>query len=343
MPTIASSWARRRTVLLALVLLLGTISAGLAVRSRAGEPTRAAGLETGAGPAAEGPAAPGSIPGQTVAGLGPASGSPSASVPPPGSSGPAGSASGSPRGARMGGKKGVSTYEWSGNRAALADVRASWYYNWSPSRARTPGPATVQFVPMIWGAAMVTDGNLSQAKQNGSVLLGFNEPDLREQANMSVEQALDLWPRLQSTGLRLGSPVVAFGGDTAGGWLDRFMSGARSRGYRVDFIALHWYGSDFRAEAATGQLRGYLQAVYQRYKLPIWLTEYALIDFAGQPKFPSGGEQAAFVRSSTAMLGGLPFVERYAWFSLPSTGGAGTGLYRDNGDPTDAGVAYRSV
>src|SRR5688572_17643121 len=27
-------------------------------------------------------------------------------------------------------KKGVSTYEFSGNEQALADVRASWYYNW---------------------------------------------------------------------------------------------------------------------------------------------------------------------------------------------------------------------
>ena len=73
------------------------------------------------------------------------------------------------------------------------------------------------------------------------------------------------------------------------------------------------------------------------------LTEYALIDFSGQPRFPSGGEQAAFVRTSTAMLGGLPFVERYAWFSLPSTGDAGTGLYRDDGTPTEAGAAYRSA
>jgi hypothetical protein len=121
------------------------------------------------------------------------------------------------------------------------------------------------------------------------------------------------------------------------------MAGAKARGYRVDFIALHWYGSDFRADAATGHLRGYLEAVHQRYRLPIWLTEYSLINFAGGPKFPSGAQQAAFVRSSTAMLGGLSFVERYAWFSLPSTRDAGTGLYRDNGTATEAGAAYRSA
>ena len=100
------------------------------------------------------------------------------------------------------------------------------------------------------------------------------------QANMTVERALDLWPQLQATGMRLGAPAVAFGGDRPGGWLDRFMSGAAARGFRVDFIPLHWYGSDF-SSAAAGHLRGYLQAVHDRYRKPIWITEYALIDFTG--------------------------------------------------------------
>ena len=43
------------------------------------------------------------------------------------------------------------------------------------------------------------------------MLLGFNEPDLAEQANMTVEKALELWPRLEATGMRLGSPAVACG------------------------------------------------------------------------------------------------------------------------------------
>jgi hypothetical protein len=336
MSSIGSSWARGRTVLLAVLLLLGATSAVLAVRSRGAEPSRTVGVESGPGGA---PAEAAGEP-KAVAGLGPVSGGASASATPSASG--AATASTPPRGGKMGGKKGVSTYEWSGNRAALADVHVSWYYNWSPRRENTPGPATVEFVPMIWGASSVTDSSLAQAKRDGSVLLGFNEPDLAEQSNMTPEQALDLWPRLQATGMRLGSPVVAFGGDRAGGWLDRFMAGAKARGYRVDFIALHWYGSDFRADAAAGQLRGYMQAVYQRYKLPIWLTEYSLINFSGQPKFPSGPDQAAFVRSSTTMLSSLSFVERYAWFSLPSTRDAGTGLYRDNGSPTEAGAAYRS-
>ena len=116
--------------------------------------------------------------------------------------------------------------------------------------------------------------------------------------------------------MRLGSPAPAFGAADAGSWFDQFMAGAATRGYRVDFIALHWYGSDFSA-AATGQLRSYLQATYNRYHKPIWLTEYALINFSGRPKYPTQTQQAAFVTASCGMLECLSFVERYAWFALP--------------------------
>jgi hypothetical protein len=202
-------------------------------------------------------------------------------------------------------------------------------------------PAGVEFVPMIWGAGSVTSATLAQAKQQGTELLGFNEPDMSGQANMTVSQALDLWPQLQATGMRLGSPAVATGGDKAGGWLDQFMSGAASRGYRVDFITLHWYGSDF-SSAAVGQLKSYIQAVYARYHKPIWLTEYALINFGGGAKYPTQAQQSAFVTGSTAMLDSLSYVERYAWFALPSKGND-TGLYTNGTAATQVGLAYRAA
>lgn len=238
-------------------------------------------------------------------------------------------------------KKGVSALNTGGVTAALADVRAGWYYTWASNTQGIAAPPGVEFVPMIWGPGSVTDAELNQAKALGTTLLGFNEPDMAGQATMSVEQALDLWPRLQATGMRLGAPAVAFGGDQPGGWLDRFMSGAAARGHRVDFIPLHWYGSDF-SSAATGHLRGYLQAVYDRYHKPIWLTEYALIDFTGPaPRYPSQAQQTDFVRNSTAMLSGLPFVERYAWFTL-STSTSPTGLYTGSA-ANDSGAAYRAA
>ncbi|MFC7484309.1 glycosyl hydrolase [Luedemannella flava] len=185
---------------------------------------------------------------------------------------------------------------------------------------------------------------MAQAKAAGPYLLGFNEPDMDSQADMSVAAALDLWPRLMAAGKVLGSPAVAWGGADAGGWLDRFMAGARQRGHRVDFIALHWYGGDFRTAEATAQLRSYLQAVYDRYHKPIWLTEFALIDFAsGSARFPTQAQQAAFLTSATAMLGRLSFVQRYAWFALPATDKDQTGLFRTGTAVTPVGRAFQAA
>ncbi|MFJ2949044.1 glycosyl hydrolase [Streptomyces sp. NPDC087226] len=238
-------------------------------------------------------------------------------------------------------RKGVALNPVAGASEALADSGSSWYYDWSSSPDGVTRPEGVEFVPMIWGPGSVTDAELGQAAAEGEALLGFNEPDHPGQANMSPEQALDLWPRLESTGLRLGAPAVASGGDLPDGWLDRFMRGAEQRGLRVDFIPLHWYGADFGPGAAD-QLRGYLQAVHERYGKPVWLTEYALTDFSGgTPRYPDERQQTDFVRSSTTMLNGLDFVERYAWFAL-SKETSPTGLY-DGAVAGASGLAYREV
>jgi RNA polymerase sigma factor (sigma-70 family) len=241
-------------------------------------------------------------------------------------------------------RKGVGVWSFPGMSDALSRSGAGWYYTWSTAHPGIAASGGADFVPMIWGAKSVTAQALSEAKAAGPYLLGFNEPDMSAQSNMTVDQALDLWPRLQSTGATLGSPAVAYGGDRAGGWLDRFMSGAKQRGYRVDFIALHWYGGDFRTEAAVEQLRGYLSAVYARYHKPIWLTEFALIDFSRGTRYPTDAEQAAFLTSATKMLAGLPYLKRYAWFGLGTDEtGPGTTLFRSGSALTAEGRAFRSA
>src|SRR5580692_369881 len=245
--------------------------------------------------------------------------------------------------AATGAKKGVGAWAFTGATQALSDSGASWYYTWSatPGVAGPPGTA---FVPMIWGAADVTASTLSQVKQEGPYLLGFNEPDMASQSNMTPAQALSLWPQLMATGRQLGSPAVADGGATPGGWLDQFMSGAAARGYRVNFITLHWYGSDFATGAAVSQLQSYLQAVYARYHLPIWLTEFALANFGGSPTTPTQQQQAAFLTAATAMLQSLPFVQRYAWFGLQATPTDGSmGLFSSGPAATTVGRAFESA
>jgi RNA polymerase sigma factor (sigma-70 family) len=242
-----------------------------------------------------------------------------------------------------GAKKGVGAWAFTGATQALSESGASWYYTWSATPG-VAGPAGAAFVPMIWGAADVTAGTLSQVKQEGPDLLGFNEPDMASQSNMTPVQALSLWPQLMATGMQLGSPAVADDGATPGGWLDQFMSGAAARGYRVNFITLHWYGSDFATGPAVSQLQSYLQAVYARYHLPIWLTEFALANFGGSPATPTQQQQAAFLTAATAMLQGLPYVQRYAWFGLQATPTDGSmGLFSSGPVATTVGRAFESA
>jgi Glycosyl hydrolase catalytic core len=240
-------------------------------------------------------------------------------------------------------KKGVGTWAFPRSRRALAKSGVSWYYTWAVNH---PGIVTARgtsFVPMIWGAADVTARKLRMAKRQGHVLLTFNEPDLGAQANMSVHQALRLWPRLMATKMELSSPAVAFGGATPGGWLDRFMKGAAKRHYRVNFISLHWYGGDFDTNDAVSQLKSYLQSVWDRYHKPIWLTEFALWRF-DPSVFPTPSQQAAFVTAATTMLRHLGYVWRYAWFALPADGADGTaGLFKPGAVATAAGRAYERV
>ena len=242
-------------------------------------------------------------------------------------------------------KKGVAAWSFPGAGQALAQSGASWYYTWSASPAVPDSSAGgPRFVPLIWGAANVNAGTLSQVRGEGPDLLSFNEPDMSGQANMSPAQALGLWPQLMATGLRLGSPAVATGGATPGGWLDQFMSGAAARGYRVNFITLHWYGSDFATGPAVSQLESYLQAVHARYHKPIWLTEFALANFGGSPQTPSRPQQAAFLTAATAMLQRLSYVQRYAWFGLEATPGDGSmGLFRSGPAVTTVGRAFEAA
>ncbi len=238
-------------------------------------------------------------------------------------------------------KKGVGTWRYDGVDRALASAPVSWFYTWKPDLAGCAQPAVAEFVPMAWGAGDVAGA----AAATGDTLLGFNEPDIAEQAALTVEQALDLWPQLDRAGRRLGSPAPSAQGAAEGGWLDRFLTGAQQRGHRVDFVALHWYGTDFTdPAAATTELSRFLTTAHERYGKPIWLTEYALADFSGgveQARYPSSAEQAAFAAASLPVLDRLPFVERYAWFALSDTGSSfRTGLYDADGEPTRVGQAY---
>lgn len=243
-------------------------------------------------------------------------------------------------------RKGVGLWSFPGAERGLKQLRVAWFYNWQAAPPEGVGVGT-EFVPMIWGKTDVSPGNLAKAKRSGRTLLGFNEPDQKKQAALTVKRALELWPQLAATGMRLGSPATARRADSARGWMARFMKGAAERGYRVDFICVHYYPDDLRNPAAAAEnLRWFLQKVHGRYQKPIWLTEFALADWK---MAASPAQQQAFLRAVWPLLESLPFLERYAWFALPPNpsgdGGAlaGANLCDESGELNGTGQVYGGI
>jgi hypothetical protein len=189
---------------------------------------------------------------------------------------------------------------------------------------------------MIWGnwcSGTCSALSTSSLSANGNkYLLGFNEPDNSTQSNMSVATALQLWPYLEATGLQLGSPAPT-GSSTGTSWLASFMAGAKTDGYRVNWIDLHWYGDCSNPQ----NLISYLTTMENTYNLPIWLTEFSCVNVSYQAN-------ATFIQQITPLFQKLPWLQRWAWFdNRPYSGASGygnTNLIDSSGALTLPGSAF---
>ena len=249
-------------------------------------------------------------------------------------------------------KKGIAAYNFTSEQtiSKLKDLNVGWIYDWGVALSITgkagyyAGPE--EFVPMIWGIKDTTNANfdyLKQGKAEGKLshLLAFNEPDRKDQANLSVEECLRLWPKLMETGLRLGSPAPA-----EAKWLVDFMDGAMKRGYRVDFISVHNY-QDFTDPKALDTLKSWLTDIYNKYKRPVWLTEFGAADRAAWKMArigtPTAEQAGVYMKKALDVLNSLPFVERYAWFADRCEGEYIYGtIYDRSGNITDFGTLYKN-
>ncbi|KAK4051341.1 hypothetical protein OIV83_002825 [Microbotryomycetes sp. JL201] len=186
----------------------------------------------------------------------------------------------------------------------------AWAYNWANSETWGNQPSlnpNVEFVPMLWGKdATGWSTAATKAISEGSKhLLGFNEPDLGSQSNISPTEAANLWKlHMQPFAgkAKLVSPAITNGAppNMGTGWLDQFLAACTS--CRIDAIAIHWYDAAWN----TGYFMNYLTDISNKYKKPIWLTE-----FAGSGTVT---EQQAFFKKVIPWMESQSFVERYAAF-----------------------------
>lgn len=234
-------------------------------------------------------------------------------------------------------KIGIAAVEKGSKGSALSTIKKlgfSWYYNWTNRALSGPAFADMPVVPMIWDEQTVS----SSVSSPTGALLTFNEPDLSSQANLTVSQALALWPQLMSKGLRLGSPGTGGSATASTGWLSQFMSQAATKNYRVDFIAVHFYSGNGDVNA----FKSYLEAIYAKYQKPIWVTEWALIDWGNLNRYTLQ-DSANYARKALEMLDDLPFVERHSWFSAEyvlSNNVAHTELFDTNKQLTAVGQVF---
>lgn len=245
------------------------------------------------------------------------------------------------------GKIGIGTWDADKLGSAIEhveDLGFGWYYNWRSSGLWNASPSSshaASFIPMIWDERNVTSATLAAiASSQADALLAFNEPNKQSQADMTVAQAIALWPDLMATGKRLGSPAVTTAQTLGSGtWLDQFMSAIETKDYRVDFIAVHYYSDDLDVAA----FKSFLEAVHAKYGRPIWVTEWAAIDWTNPGRF-TAQEIAEFAREATLMLDDLAFVERHAWFSAYDDGSQlHTEIIDASGNLTEVGRVFADL
>lgn len=226
---------------------------------------------------------------------------------------------------------------WSHRASAM---KAHWMYSWG-TVMRPEIPDNVEFVPMFWGASSVITTSINRVKgyiDEGKVkfVMGFNEPDSNLQANMTVAQAIALWPQLEALGVPLVSPTTVNPLNT---WMKSFMEQAESLNYRVDYIGVHYYGA-VNPAVFVNQLK----QTYALYKKPLWVKEFAVADW--NASIPANNrwsrdQVANFMKEAIKALDEIDYVYRYSWFDGRDAPLHTSALFFDNNsDLTPAGQIY---
>ncbi len=226
-------------------------------------------------------------------------------------------------------------------RTQVTALHAHWFYSWGGDEPKDI-PKGVEFVPMNWGYYGNADNGtvnwLAKRKAQPGVkaFLGFNEPDGKDQANLTVDKALEGWQYMDQLGIPVGSPAAVH---ADGDWMKAFMQGVDQKHYRVDFITIHYYGG-----ADPQGFLGYLAHIHDLYHRPLWITEFCPADWSGHRGI-SPQQAADFMKVALPAMDKLDYVQRYAWFSAsPKDAALGaSALFKDDGSLTDLGRLYASL
>lgn len=205
-----------------------------------------------------------------------------------------------------------------------------WCYNWNanPPSGLSSG---ITYIPTLWGLDNAhLDSWVSAANTaigNGAdAVVGFNEPDHKEQANLDYNTAATNYKKYITDNFsgkaKLVSPSVTNGAAPMGlSYLSNFMGACSDCG--IQAINIHWYDSSSNID----YFKTYIQGAYDQFKLPIWLTEFGTTD----------GNDDAFLAEVLPWLDSQTYVEKYAYFM------AKEGVLLSGGGLSAAGNTYASA
>jgi len=227
-------------------------------------------------------------------------------------------------------KRGIAFAESNGNDIGkTANSQISWVYGWEASPPDFLRNSGLQFIPMQWGSGGADQFQSIVQGLGAKTILGFNEPDMTGQSNLSPGDAANIWKQyiqpLHNQGVRLGAPAVSA---APGGmdWLASFISACN--GCTIDFVPLHWYGDGAQF------FNQYVQDFHARFNFPIWVTEWA--STSSDPNVALD-----FLKQTTAFLDSTSYVERYSWFAFErDTGADQFALLNSDGSLNARGQAY---
>ena len=218
-------------------------------------------------------------------------------------------------------KKGVGAVVTS-ECADVETLRGAWYHNWHAWADRDCDPSKNQtFVPRIYNAERMIylDIAIQNAKSSGWII-GFNEPNLPWQGNLSPVDGAIAWRQLEiateAEGIKLVSPVPnqwvpGFFDPHGNQWTWAMVAEyEKLYGTRPRFDALGW-----NIYKATGNdIQTYLmdrrtEALALGYDVPFWVLEYGGVCTA------SVDNNMMVMSEITPWFEETDWIDRYSWFA----------------------------
>lgn len=184
----------------------------------------------------------------------------------------------------------------------LDRLGAAWAYRWNNEWFTDTAPI---WVDMIWGERYM------DVPIKSDVILGFNEPDLSGQADMTPTLAAQLWREIETRypdKLLISPAPSQLRTDWLWQMVDEYqrLYGTRPR---FDGVAVHYYRYSESMPLASEYVRQFRATeVLHGWDVPLWLTEVGAC----------GVDEVAMLRDVAQAASEYDYLARAAWYKLRS-------------------------